>query len=72
MFEISILKTCKSFQRQVDTVIEKKIGVIVSKFTVLCLSSYFKIKMNVVLKWSHLLLYLNIPIKGSAHCIYIY
>ena len=36
-----ILKACKSFQRSVDTIIEKKMVVILSKFTVLCLSSYF-------------------------------
>ena len=37
-----ILKACKSFRRRVDTMIEKKKMVaILSKFTVLCLSSYF-------------------------------
>ena len=33
-------KTCKSFRRRVDTMIEK-MAALLSKFTVLCLSSYF-------------------------------
>ena len=36
-----ILKEWKSFWRRVDTIIEKKMVAILSKFTVLCLSSYF-------------------------------
>ena len=36
-----ILKGCKSFQRRVDTIIEKKRATILSKFTVLRQSSYF-------------------------------
>ena len=53
MFEEFILKTCKSFRRRVDTIIEKMV-VVLSKFTVLCLHSYFviyifKIKINHVL-----------------------
>ena len=50
MSEESILKACKLFRTCVDTIIEKKkIVVILSKFTVLCLSSdfvvyFFKIK----------------------------
>ena len=40
MCEESILKACKLFQRRVDTITEKMV-VILSKFTVLCLSSYF-------------------------------
>ena len=40
-----ILKACKSFQRRVDTIIEK-MAVILSKFTVLCLSSYFVYFLN--------------------------
>ena len=35
------LKACKSFQRFVDTIIGEKMAAILSKFTVLCLSSYF-------------------------------
>ena len=35
-----ILKACKSFQRRVDTIIEKMVA-IMSKFTVLYRSSYF-------------------------------
>ena len=35
-----ILKECKSFRRRVNTIIEKKVAIL-SKFTVLCLSSYF-------------------------------
>ena len=41
MSEEFILKACKSFRRNVDTIIEKKMEAILSKFTVLCLSSYF-------------------------------
>ena len=43
MFEEFILKACKSFRKYVDTIIEKKkkMTAILSKFTVLCLSSYF-------------------------------
>ena len=40
MSEEFILKACKSFQRCVDTIIEKMLAIL-SKFTVLCLSSYF-------------------------------
>ena len=36
-----ILKACKSFSRRVDTIIEKKMTAILSKFTVLRLSSNF-------------------------------
>ena len=54
MSEEFILKACKSFRRCVDTIIEKKMEAILSKFIVLLLSSYFvaaflKIKMNLVL-----------------------
>ena len=41
MSEEFILKACKSFWRRVDTIIEKKMAAILSKFTVLCLSFYF-------------------------------
>ena len=41
MFETFILKTSKSFRRRVDTIIEKKMAATLSKFTVLCLFSYF-------------------------------
>ena len=40
MSEEFILKTCKSFQRRVDIIIEKKVAIL-SKFTVLSLSFYF-------------------------------
>ena len=40
MSEEFILKACKSFRRHVDTIIEK-IAAILSKFTVLCIFSYF-------------------------------
>ena len=40
MYEEFILKTCKSFRRCVDRIIEK-MAVILSKFTVLRLFSYF-------------------------------
>ena len=41
MSEKIILKACKSFRRCVDRIIEKKIVAILSKLTVLCLSSFF-------------------------------
>ena len=49
-----ILKACKSFGWRVDAIIEKKMAALLSKFTILCLSSYFvvyflKIKINLVL-----------------------
>ena len=40
-YEEFILKTCKSLQRRVDTAIEKKMVAILTKFTVLCISSSF-------------------------------
>ena len=40
MSEEFILKTCKLFQKHVDSIIGKKMVAILSKFTVLCLSSY--------------------------------
>ena len=40
MSEEIFLKECKSFRMRVDTEIEKKMVAILSKFTVLCLSSY--------------------------------
>ena len=40
MSEEFILKVCKLFRRHVDTIIEKMVAIL-SKFTVLCLSSYF-------------------------------
>ena len=45
MSEEFILKGCKSFPRHVNTIIEKKkkMAVILNKFTVLCLSSYFAV-----------------------------
>ena len=52
MSEEFILKTCKLFRRRIDTIIEKKMVGILSKFTVLCLSYYFVIfviKINLVL-----------------------
>ena len=36
-----ILLAYKSFRRRVDTMIEKKMEAILSKFIILCLSSYF-------------------------------
>ena len=41
MSEEFILKACKSFRRCVDTITGEKMAAILSKFTVLCLSSYF-------------------------------
>ena len=41
MPEEFILKAYKSLRRLIDTIIEKKRFAILSKFTVLCLSSYF-------------------------------
>ena len=43
MSEEFILKTFKSFRRRVDLITEKKMAAILSKFTVLCLSSYFAV-----------------------------
>ena len=40
LFEEFILKVCKLFRKRVDTMIEKMVAIL-SKFTVLCLSSYF-------------------------------
>ena len=40
MSEEFILKACKPFRRRIDTIIEKMVAML-SKFTVLCLSSYF-------------------------------
>ena len=42
MSEKCILKACKSFWRRVDTVTEKMVAIL-SKFTVICLSSYFMV-----------------------------
>ena len=42
MFEEFILKACKSFRRDADTIVEKMV-VILSRFTALCLSPYFVI-----------------------------
>ena len=39
-YEGFILKACKSFQWHVDNIIEKMVAIL-SKFTVLCLSSYY-------------------------------
>ena len=51
--EKNILKACKSFRRRIDSLTEKMVAIL-TKFTVLCLSSYFivyffKIKINLVL-----------------------
>ena len=43
-----ILKACKSFQRHVHTIIEKKLAIL-SKFTVLCLSLLFFFKLKLIL-----------------------
>ena len=40
MYEKFILKPCKSFRRGIDTIIKKMVAIL-SKSTVLCLSSYF-------------------------------
>ena len=59
MSEEFILKVCKLFQRCVDT-IKKKMVAILSKFTVLCLSSYFayffKLKLILFLKESFIII----------------
>ena len=53
MSEEFMLKACKSARRYVDTIIEKKMAAIMSKFTALCLSYFFysflEIKINLVL-----------------------
>ena len=43
MSEEFILKACKSFQRCIDTIIEKMVTIL-SKFTVFCLSSFLLFK----------------------------
>ena len=59
MSEEFILKACKSFQRHVDTIIEKMV-VILNKFTVLCLSSYFVVfvlKLKLILFYNRAIYY---------------
>ena len=65
-----ILKASESFQGRVDIIIEKKMVAILSKFTVLCLSSNFvvyflKININLVLSSCCILSYKNIPNSAS-------
>ena len=77
MWEEFILKPCKPFRRRVDTTIEKKMAAILSKFTVLGLSSYFLvyfflIRINLVFEESHLLLYENILNFASSPRVDIY
>ena len=54
MFEEFILKACKLFQRHLDTIIEKTMVAILSKFTVfvsifLFCHLFFRIKCNLIL-----------------------
>ena len=59
MSEEFILKACKSFQRHVDTVIEK-MAAILSKFTALCLSFYFVVyflKLKLILFYDRVYYY---------------
>ena len=54
-----ILKACKSFWRGVDTIIEK-MAAILSKFTVLCLTSYFVVyffKLELILFYNRVIYY---------------
>ena len=56
-----ILKASKSFQRHSDTIIEKKMVAILSKFTVLCLYSYlvvfFFFKLKLILFYNRVIYY---------------
>ena len=45
MSEEFIWKACKSFRRRVDTIIKNMVATM-SKFTVLCLSSYFVVNIS--------------------------
>ena len=59
MSEEFILKACKSFRRHVDTIIEK-MTTILSKVTVLCLSSYFVVyffKLKLILFYNRVVYY---------------
>ena len=62
MFEEFILKACKSFRRHVDTIIEKKMAAILSKFTVVCLSSYFVVYL---LQFKLILFYKRVVLEYS-------
>ena len=68
MSEEFILKSCKLLRRRVDTIIEKKMVAMLSKLTVLCLSSYFVVyilKCKLIKFYnSHLLLYRPIETCG--------
>ena len=76
MPEKFILKACKSFRRRVDIIIEKKItAAILSKFTVLCLSSYFVtyfLELKLILFYNWVYYYYRIFIILLLHPIYIY
>ena len=76
MYTEIILKVSKSFQRRVDTITEKKMAVILSKFTVLCLSSHFLVylfKLKLILIYNRVLYhYTRVFLILLPHPIYIY
>ena len=60
MSEKFILKACKSFRRRVETIIEKKMVAILSKFIVSCLTSYFVVyflKLELILFYYRMVYY---------------
>ena len=59
MSEEFILKACKLFQKHIDTIIEKTVAIL-SKFTILCLSSYFVVyffKSKLILFYNSIVYY---------------
>ena len=60
MFEEFILKACKSFRSRVDTIIDKKMVTILSKFTVLCKYPYFVVyflRLKLILFYNRVVYY---------------
>ena len=70
-----ILKACKSFQRHVESIIKKMVAIL-SKFTVLCLSSSFvvdSLKLDLILFYNKVVYYYTrIFLILLLHPIYIY
>ena len=75
MSEEFIFKACKSFQRHVDSKIEKKMVAILSKFTVLCLSSYFVVnflKLKFILFYNRVIYYARISLILLPHPVQVF
>ena len=74
MSEDFILKAHKSFQRSVDTITEKEMSAILSKFTVLCLFSYFVtyfLKLKLILLYNRVVCcYSRIYVILLPHTVY--